>query len=557
MTNNSNKKSSNNSNNKNSNNKNSNGSNNKKVVLESDYRLHKRINEIPLKIQLLANEYELVTFQNYKYVYRKFVEGYNNNKYRNTGIKIDYYPVPVGYELSYLGNKQVFLIDIKEKLPSHSKIGIFSIVGPAEINDDQSLKMSKDEEYVLENFLKGNEIETFPIYYGWGQNRNRIKDVFKLENKTFHSNFPNKFKKVFDVIFINEFHVKKKYFKNNEEVSFPYRAKLIKQAFELLKEGGSLWFEYVNVSNKETLVLMDFINSHFKSVNFIRSKLYHNSLSGGFYVFEGYNSQKNISQNKSNIQSNSKPSMKEYIDKVQQEIYKKFEKFIERCEFINKRPKPTEYYISYQIDTGVEWCREKKVEVSKYYKDKLYELPDLTILKRMFYPSDKVNYKNLRLYYDTFYSITYYKEGIHLASLIKKYFPNITTVVDANANIGGSAITLAHYFPKIKAIEIDDVRFEFLKHNVNQYKLNNVELINMDYNDYKRESDELVFFDPPWGGIFYKLEKNMELYLGETNIKKYLVKNTMIKVPYNFNMKGISSKFKVENLKGFRLLIFT
>lgn len=539
--------------------------NNKKAILESDYQLHKRINAIPFKIHLLANEYELVTFQNYKYIYRKFIEGYNNNKFKNTGIKIEYYPIPVGYELSYLGNKQVFLIDIKEKLPSNSKIGIFRIVGPAEINDDYSLKMSKDEEYVFENFLKGNTVETFPIYYSWGQNRNRIKNVFKVENKTFHSNFPNTMKKTFDVIFVNEFHIKKKYFKNNEEVSLPYRIKLVKQAFNLLKEGGSLWLEYVNISNKDTLALMDFINSHFKSVDFVRSKLYHNSLYGGFYVFKGYNSQENVNQKKSNIQSNSKSNsksnfksnMKEYIDEVQQQIYKKFNKFIERCEFINKRPKPTEYYISYQIDNGVEWCRHHKVEVSKYYKDKLYELPDITVLKRMFYPSETVNYKNLRLYYDTFYSITYYEEGVHLASLIKKYFPQISTIVDANANIGGSTITLAHYFPKIKAIEIDDERFKFLKHNVEQYKLNNVELINIDYNEYKRDANELVFFDPPWGGIFYKLEKNMELYLGETNIKKYLVKNTMIKVPYNFNMKGITSKFKVENLKGFRLLIFT
>ena len=158
---------------------------------------------------------------------------------------------------------------------------------------------------------------------------------------------------------------------------------------------------------------MDFINSHFKSVDFVRSKLFHNTLNGGFYVCKGYTPN-------ANANASEKQNMKEYINKVQHDIYKRFDKFIERCEFINKKPKPTEYYVSYQIDNGVEWCCEKKVEVSKYYKDRLYKLPDLTVLKLMFYPSKTVNYNNLRLYYDTFYSITYYEEGIHLASLIKK-----------------------------------------------------------------------------------------------------------------------------------------
>ena len=86
--------------------------------------------------------------------------------------------------------------------------------------------------------------------------------------------------------------------------------------------------------------------------------------------------------------------------------------------------------------------------------------------------------------------------------------------------------------------------------------MKNIETLNIDYNDYKRQNNELVFFDPPWGGIFYKVEKNLELYLGPVNIKKYLVKNTIIKVPYNYNLKGIKNKYIIEKLRGFMLLIF-
>ena len=345
---------------------------------------------------------------------------------------------------------------------------------------------------------------------------------------------------------INEISLKKKYFKNNEIDSLNFRIKIIDSSLKLLKKGGDLYLEYFNISNIKTLNYIQELFNKFNSIKFIRSKLYNNSLIGGYYVFESFQ----------NIHKNKNFDLKQFINKKQKNIYQKFQKYILKCNSLMKKMKNTDYYKNYQIAVGVDWCKSKNIKISKFYEDHLYKLNNIDLIKSIFYQKNGINYSKIKLYYDTFYSITYNEEGISLVNIIKKYFPNINTIVDANANIGGSTIILAHYFDKIKSIEIETERYLFLLNNINVYKLKNIETLNIDYNDYKRENNELVFFDPPWGGIFYKVEKNLELYLGPVNIKKYLVKNTIIKVPYNYNLKGIKNKYIIEKLRGFMLLIF-
>ena len=124
--------------------------------MESDYNYYQKIKNIPFKILFYADEYELLTFNNTKYLYRKFINTYNNNKYLNIDFKYNYFPIPVGYQLSYIGNKQVYLIDIKDKLPKRSNFCILKIIGPAEINNNNQLNVINDEEYVLSNFNKND-----------------------------------------------------------------------------------------------------------------------------------------------------------------------------------------------------------------------------------------------------------------------------------------------------------------------------------------------------------------------------------------------------------------
>ena len=67
--------------------------------MESDYDYYQKIKNIPFKILFYADEYELLTFNNTKYLYRKFVNSYNNKKYLNIDFKYDYFPIPIGYQV--------------------------------------------------------------------------------------------------------------------------------------------------------------------------------------------------------------------------------------------------------------------------------------------------------------------------------------------------------------------------------------------------------------------------------------------------------------------------
>ena len=509
--------------------------------MESDYIYYQKIKKIPFKILFYADEYELLTFRHTKYLYRKFINTYNNKKYLNIDFKYDYFPIPSGYQLGYSGNKQTYLIDIANKLPKESNFAIIKIIGPAQLNNNQKLNVYQDEEYVLTKF-NNNNCKTYYLYYDYSTNKTfnqNLKNVYNV-NKNIKFNHHQKY----DNIIINEISLKKKHFKTNEIISLDLRIKIINSSLHLLKKDGTLYLEYFNVSKKNTLTFLKKLFHQFQSVHFIRSKLYNNTLYGGYYVL------KSFQNNSMNI------NVKDFINKKQKNIYHKFQKYILKCNMLMDKMKNIEYYKNYQISIGIDWCKYKNIKISRFYQDYLYKLNNKDFIQSIFYNKKDIDYSKIKLYYDTFYSITYQKEGKLLVNIIKKYFPQSKIIVDANANIGGSTIVLAHYFNKIKSIEIETERYLFLKHNIQVYNLKNVETLNIDYNNYERNNDEIVFFDPPWGGIFYKIEKNLELYLGSVNIKKYLIQNTIIKVPYNYNLKGIKNKYIVEKLKGFMLLIF-
>ena len=94
-----------------------------------------------------------------------------------------------------------------------------------------------------------------------------------------------------------------------------------------------------------------------------------------------------------------------------------------------------------------------------------------------------------------------------------------------------------------------------MKNNVNVYKRKNIELINDDYlNIENKYKNNLVFFDPPWSGIYYKIEDNIELYLGDRNIKEVLRNKSVMKAPYNFNYIDLKDII-VERLRSFILII--
>lgn len=149
-----------------------------------------------------------------------------------------------------------------------------------------------------------------------------------------------------------------------------------------------------------------------------------------------------------------------------------------------------------------------------------------------------------------------------ICNIIKKYlrtndYKDIT-ITDATAGIGGNTIGFMSTYGNVNSVEINKTRFAYLKNNVNLYFNQdnlNVNFINNDYLQICKElKQDIIFFDPPWGGKDYKSNDNISLFLSGKNIITLcneLKENTnliVIKVPKNFNIKKFISEVNFKFL---------
>ena len=150
----------------------------------------------------------------------------------------------------------------------------------------------------------------------------------------------------------------------------------------------------------------------------------------------------------------------------------------------------------------------------------------------------------------------------------ENYYSNISNAVitDACAGNGGDTIVFSKKFKHVNSIEKDLNEFEYLKGNVKFLKLKNVTLINNSCLKTSLEQD-IIYFDPPWGGPNYKNHNVVDLFLDGQNINdivlqlinKCTVKLIVLKVPHNFGLKEfkkiIPIKPEVYLMTKFKLII--
>ena len=173
-------------------------------------------------------------------------------------------------------------------------------------------------------------------------------------------------------------------------------------------------------------------------------------------------------------------------------------------------------------------------------------------IKTLFPWKKNVDYYRLQMTKIGKYSISNRYDSTQLSKIIRKILSSFkmktknVTLTDATASIGGNAISFSMFLGKINAIEIDSLTFGALKNNIEQYRLSNVTLFNENCLNiiYNLEEQDIVFFDPPWGGKKYKEENEIDLYLGAENMiditnrlceKKLLL--VVMKIPKNFAIK--------------------
>lgn len=138
-------------------------------------------------------------------------------------------------------------------------------------------------------------------------------------------------------------------------------------------------------------------------------------------------------------------------------------------------------------------------------------------------------------------------------------------ITEMTAGVGGNVLNFAKYFKYVNAIEIDTVRYNYLRKNIELYEYNNVNCYNEDSVSLLIEKDDIgqdiIFFDPPWGGKDYKLHVNLRLKFGQfsiENVCKILFQrsdNKMIvmKLPNNYDFDFLNDELKEYRVHKFIL----
>jgi 16S rRNA C967 or C1407 C5-methylase (RsmB/RsmF family) len=176
----------------------------------------------------------------------------------------------------------------------------------------------------------------------------------------------------------------------------------------------------------------------------------------------------------------------------------------------------------------------------------------VAMLKQLFPDINNVDFSKLKITKEGVYSITKPDQAEYISKLIAKYFGGKTdnmVITDGTSNVGGNVINFAQHFKSVNAVEMSDDTCKILKNNVNEYSLKNVKIICNDYTKAILElKQDIVFMDPPWGGINYKQHKTVYLFLSDIGIGKIVnklkdsVKMVVLKVPYNFDINRFNEE---------------
>jgi predicted RNA methylase len=166
------------------------------------------------------------------------------------------------------------------------------------------------------------------------------------------------------------------------------------------------------------------------------------------------------------------------------------------------------------------------------------------IFNKYFPKFDLNDFSQLKITKIGLYSIALPSISMKICNLIKNTIKTTDiTVTDALANVGGMTIMFAKYFNKVNACEIVQLHCNILKNNLTVYNLNKkVNIICDDYTKIMKDlNQDVIFFDPPWGGRSYKKEETIKLEINNINIAciiNRLLDNTkyiFLRVPYNFD----------------------
>ncbi len=197
--------------------------------------------------------------------------------------------------------------------------------------------------------------------------------------------------------------------------------------------------------------------------------------------------------------------------------------------------------------------KHKRVDLTKYegLTTLKHGMRDDTTIIRWF---PRGNTKPLQIVKESIYSITHSRDAEFISQNIASEMKTKNLIItDATANVGGNTLSFAKHFTKVNAVEIDPDTCSALKNNVRAYGYKNVDTFCCAYTPtYKQD---VVFMDPPWGGIDYRKHDKMMLFLGDEPIyeiaNKIDAKLIVIKIPNNFDIAEFKKHVKNVSVRQF------
>lgn len=159
------------------------------------------------------------------------------------------------------------------------------------------------------------------------------------------------------------------------------------------------------------------------------------------------------------------------------------------------------------------------------------------------------------------YSVTLPVNAHIISNIIKKDFPDARSITDSTANIGGNTLSFSLFFEKVNAVEYDKETCDYLEHNMNIYRQNNINFYCADYTKiFQKLKEDIIYIDPPWSGIDYKKKKKLKIELGDYEISEFIqvllkkdIMGIYVKLPSNSMIK-LNCDYKIIKIANFILV---
>ena len=190
------------------------------------------------------------------------------------------------------------------------------------------------------------------------------------------------------------------------------------------------------------------------------------------------------------------------------------------------------------------------------------------LMERGIAEQDLDDYLNLLMMDDVaMFSVTESEEADKQAKMIRSAYAEIAgisaeeaalaTITDSSACVGGNSIAFCDNFAFVNAVEMSVNRAQMLMHNLTsfQFDYKNFSVHCADYTKIMNSlKQDIIFFDPPWGGTSYKEQETVQLKLGDMDVGEIVAslakgrkaRLIALKVPTNFDIDGFTARLMMD-----------